>query len=231
MMSMAPPTGRVDVLVVAAHPPELVGLRNALTERLDGFVRNLRVVAKAIGIGMPAAGAGMANRLQQIQPRCVILLGTCGVYPGLPQYRPNDVIVGTRIVLLDHAVLAGRAAFPDPMQIAIDAHALMATGVAAAGQRVQKASVATTLSLTTGDELAAKVHAATGCEAENLEAFAVGLACSAATVPYGVVLGVTNVVGGRGREDWRTYQRSAAVSAAECLISWMQQGAQGLPHT
>lgn len=230
MMSMAPTGPRPDVLIVAAHAPELAGLRTALTERLDAHVRNLRVVGKTIGIGMPAAGAGMTNRLSQLAPRCVVLLGTCGVYPGLQQYRPNDVVVATRLVLLDHSVVAGRAAFPDPMQIAIDPHPLMATALASAGPRSKAAPVATTLSVTTADDVAARVHGATGCEAENLEGFAVGVACAAAQVPYACVLGVSNVVGSSGREDWKSYQRSAVVAAAEVIVAWLQQGAPGLPH-
>ena len=227
MQSVPPP--RVDVLVVAAHAPELVGLRPMLTDKLDGTIRGLRVVGKTLGIGLPVAGSGMANRLTQLAPRCVILLGSCGVYAGVADYRPNDVLVASRIVLFDHAVAAGRAAFPDPMTTTVDTHALLTAGLGT-GPRTRVAQVATTLSITTDDALASTVHRASGCEGENLEAFAVALACHAATVPFAAVLGVTNVVGSRGREDWRTFQRSAASTAADCVVAWMQQGAQGLPH-
>ena len=221
---------RVDVLVVAAHAPELVGLRPSLTEKLDGSISGLRVLGKTIGIGMPIAAIGMANRLTQLAPRCVVLLGSCGVFPGLPQYRPNDILVAGRIVLVDHAVSAGRAAFPDPMTVTIDTHPLLAAGLGAAGPRTRVATLATTLSITTDDQLASSVAQSTACEGENLEAFAVALACHAANVPFAAVLGVTNVVGANARDDWRTYQRSAAVSAADCIVSWIHQGAQGLPH-
>lgn len=221
---------RVDVLVVAAIGPELVGLRPTLTEKLDGSIRGLRVMGKTIGIGMPIAGSGMANRLTQLAPRCVVLLGSCGIYPGLTDYRPNDVLVAGRISLLDHAVAAGRAAYPDPMTTTVEPHALLAAGLGAAGARTHLASLATTLSITTDDALASGVHRSSGCEGENLEAFAVALACLSASVPFAAVLGVTNVVGSKARDDWRTYQRSAAVAAAECVVSWIQQGAQGLPH-
>lgn len=220
---------RVDVLVVAAYAPELVGLRPLLSEKLDGSIRGLRVVGKTLGIGMPIAGAGMAHRLNQLSPRCVVLLGSCGVYPGVADYRPNDVLVASRIVLFDHAVAAGRAAFPDPMTVSVDTHPLLAAGLRT-GQRTHAASLATTLSLTTDDALAATVSRASGCDGENLEAFAVALACHAANTPFAAVLGVTNVVGSKARDDWRTFQRSAAIAAADCVIAWMQQGAQGLPH-
>jgi len=224
------PAQRVDVLVVAAHAPELVGLRPSLTEKLDGSIRGLRVMGKAIGIGMPAAGTGMANRLHQLAPRAVVLVGSCGIYPGFSQYRPNDILVASRIMLIDHAVAAGRAAFPDPMTVTVDTHPLLSAGLGAAGPRTRVAPLATTLAITTDDVLAASVSQSTSCEGENLEAFAVALACHAANVPFATVLGVTNVVGSKAREDWRTYQRSAAVAAADCIVSWIHQGAQGLPH-
>lgn len=224
------PAQRVDVLIVAAHAPELVGFRPALSDRLDGTIRGLRVMAKTIGIGMPIAGSGMAFRLTQLAPRCVVLVGSCGVYPGFPDYRPNDILVASRISLVDHAVTAGRSAFPDPMTTTVDAHPLLTAALGAAGPRTRVAPLATTLAVTTDDALANSAGQTTGCQGENLEAFSVALACVAASVPFTAVLGVTNVVGSSGREDWRTYQRSAALAAADCVVTWIHQGAQGVPH-
>jgi futalosine hydrolase len=220
----------VDILIVAAHPPELVGLRPALGDRLDGAIRGMRMVAKTVGIGLPIAAAGTANRLQQLSPGCVILLGSCGVYPGLPHYRPNDVLVPSRIVLLDHVVLAGRGAFPDPMTVTTDPHPTMTAALGQSGPRTRVAALATTLSITTDDQLAGAVFQGTSCEGENLEAFGVALACAAADVPFAAVLGVTNIVGSTAREDWRTYQRSAAIAAADVVVAWAARGAPGLPH-
>ncbi len=224
------PAQRVDVLIVAAHAPELVGFRPALSERLDGNIRGLRVMAKTVGIGMSIAGSGMAFRLTQLSPRCVVLVGSCGVYPGLLDYRPNDILVASRIALVDHAVAAGRSAFPDPMTTSVDAHPLLSAALGAAGPRTRVAPLATTLAVTTDDALAASVGPLSGCQGENLEAFSVALACVASSVPFAAVLGVTNVVGSNGREDWRTYQRSAALAAADCVTTWIHQGAQGVPH-
>lgn len=220
----------VDVLVLAAHAPELVGLRPHLGDQLNGHVRGTYVVAKTIGVGMAVSGAGTANRLQQLNPRCVILLGSCGVYPGTTAYRPLDIVIVGRCHLFDPSVAAGRAEFPDPMQTVLDPHPTLGPGlVAAAAGRGRIAPVATTLAITTDDAVGNAVFGATGFEAENLELFPVALACKAATTPFSAVLGVTNVVGSTGRTDWRQYQRDAAIAAAEVLVSWVHNGAPGLP--
>jgi len=230
--SLFPPGGPVgaDVLILAAHRPDLVGLRSTLSEQLDGVVRGLHVLGKTVGLGMPVAGGSSANRVARLAPRSVILLGTCGVYPGLAQYRPHDVMIASKLHLIDHAVLAGRAMFPEPMQTTLETHSLLAAGLCAAGQRTRIAPVATCLSITSDDALAAHVHKSTGCEGETLEAFAVAHACHAAQVPFAAVLGVTHIVGSRGRDDWRQFHRQSVVAAAEVVVSWIHNGAQGLPH-
>jgi nucleoside phosphorylase len=230
-MSQPLPQMQVDVLILAAHAPEFVGLRPHLGDSLHGVVRGLHVVAKTIGVGMAVAGAGAANRIHQLEPRAVILLGSCGVYPSNIEYRPLDIIVPSRCHLFDATVASGKAEFPDPMQTVLDPHALMSAGLCgAAGPRARQAPVATTLAINVDDAVARAVHPASGLEAENLELFPIALACLAANLPFSAVLGVTNVVGSQGRTDWMKYQRDAAVAAAEVIITWVQTGAQGLPH-
>lgn len=228
---MQPPTQRhADLLVVAAHAPEMAGLRPYLSDQLVGTIRGLTVRGKAVGIGMAAAGPATARGIIALNPRAVLLVGSCGVYPNLPQYRPHDVIVSTRVQLISHAVNAGKSEFPGPMQTQLECNALLAAGLTAAGGRVFSASVGCTMASTVDDAFAAAIHPATGCEAENLEAFSVAQACKAAEVPFAAVLGVSNIVGSTGRHDWMQFQRAAVNAAAEALVTWVQRGAQGLPH-
>lgn len=232
MYSMSPaPPDRVDVLILASHAPELVGLRAALTETLDGHVRAMRVLAKTVGIGLPVAAGGAAGRVTSLKPRAVILLGTCGVYPGLTYYRPHDVVIASRVSLVDRAALNQRAQFPDPMQTTVEPQQGLATGLCAVGPRTRLAPVASTLAFTTDDQLASSLQTQTGCEAENLEAFSVGLAASLASVPFAAVLGVTHITGSRGRDDWKQFQRQSSIAAAEVILAWIHNGAVGLPHS
>jgi nucleoside phosphorylase len=221
---------RTDILIVASHAPELAGLRAYLSDALIGQVRGLQIRAKPIGMGMAAAASATARGILATQPRAVILLGTCGVYPNLPQYRPHDVVVAGRVQLIDHAVAAGKAAFPPPMQQQIETHPLLVAGLRAVGGRTFVSPVASPLARTTDDVVASGVHPRTGCEVENLEAFAIAVACNAAEVPFTAVMGVSNIVGSTGDHDWRMFQRDAVTRAAEALIGWVQQGAAGLPH-
>lgn len=227
---MHPDPNRTDLLVVAAHAPEMAGLRPWLSDSLIGTIRGLNVRGKAVGIGMAVAGPATARGIVAVSPRAVVLIGSCGVYPNLPQYRPHDVIVAKRVQLVSHAVNAGRSEFPGPMQTSIDCNPLLAAGLAASGARVFPAAVACTLAQTTDDVMAASVTSATGCDAENLEAFAVAQACKASDIPFTAVLGVSNVVGSTGSHDWMQFQRQSVNAAAEVIVTWIQRGAQGLPH-
>jgi nucleoside phosphorylase len=219
-----------DLLVVAAHAPEMAGLRPYLSDQLVGSIRGLSVRGKAVGIGMAAAGPATARGILAMQPRAVLLLGSCGVYPNLPQYRPHDVLVASRLQLVSHAVHAGRSEFPGPMETRLEPSQMLGVGLSAAGPRVFVAPVACTMARTVDDTVAASIHPATGCEAENLEAFAVAQACRAAEVPFAAVLGVSNIVGSTGNHDWAQFQRAAVTAAAEVIVTWIQRGAQGLPH-
>ena len=224
------PTEKVDVLVVAAHAPDLAGMRAALGENLNAHIRGLFVCGKAIGIGAPMAAVGMTGRIKQLAPRAVVMIGTCAVYPGQSTYRPNDVVVANRFTLVDPNVLAQRASFPAPMQTTVEAPALMCQGIATIGNRARMAPIASTLGSTTDDALAAQLLAATGCEAENLEAYSVALACSSLQIPFACVFGVSNVAGSRASEDWRQFHRSAVTAAADVLTNWVHAGAPGMPH-
>jgi len=219
-----------DLLIVAAHAPEMAGLRPYLSDQLIGTVRGLRVRGKAVGLGMAAAGPATARGILAVNPRAVVLVGSCGVFPNLPQYRPHDVLVANRVQLVSHAVNAGRSEFPAPMQTAVECNPLLGAGLASGGGRVSLGAVACTLARTTDDAMAAGIHPATGCDAENLEAFSVALACRAAEIPFAEVLGVSNIVGSTGIQDWMQFQRAAVNAAAETIVTWIQRGAQGLPH-
>jgi len=224
------PAAQVDILVFGAAGPDLRGLRQHLGERLDGEIRGLHVTAKTVGIGMPVSGGAAAKRVFQLLPKAVIHLSTCGIYPGVPEYRPHDVLVANAYRLLDHTVASGRASFPEPMVTELSPNPMLTAGLSAIGPRTTGAAIGTPLASTTDDALAADALRRTGCHAENLEAFSVAHACSLAEIPFTSVLGATHVVGSRGREDWRQFERQATIAAAEVVITWIVNGAPGLPH-
>jgi nucleoside phosphorylase len=221
---------QADVLLVAAHAPDLAGMRNFLGEKLDGQMRGLTIKTKVLGFGMAVAAASCARGVQALNPRAVIMIGTCAVFPGLSQYRPYDVLLPTKVQLADASVLARKAAFPDPMQTSVECHGLLRSALAASAPRAAQTVIASMMAPVTDDTLAASLHAATGCDADNSELFGIAAACQAASVPFAAVLGVSNLVGSTGRHDWAQFQREAVTQAGQCIGTWLHNGAQGLPH-
>jgi futalosine hydrolase len=184
----------VEILVVAAFPPELEGV--------DGV---------AVGIGMAAAAAGTQRALAERRPEGILLVGTCGVYPGHP-LSIGSVVVARRVHLVSTAVVEGRGGFPPRMDDPIDA-TLTPPGSAA--------DVATTLAVTIDDALAATITARTACQVEHLEAHAVASVCARAGVAFGALLGIANVVGSRARDEWRANHELAGNAAAAAVKGWL----------
>jgi nucleoside phosphorylase len=219
-----------DLLLVGAHAPDFAGMRAFLGERLDGQMRGLTIKTKVLGFGMAIAAAACARGVAALAPRAVVLIGTCAVFPGLPNYRPYDLILPTRAQLVDTMVLQKRASFPEPMQTSVECHPLLRAALAASGPRSSTVPVASMMAPISDDGLATTIQPASGCDAENNELFGVAAACQAANVPFAAVLGVTNLVGSTGRHDWAQFHREAVTQAASLIGTWLHNGAQGLPH-
>jgi nucleoside phosphorylase len=222
-------TKGADVLILAAHAPELLGLRGALGNALAGVVEGLRVVCATVGVGMPVAGSGTMRHVRDARPRAVILLGSCGLYPSRTEFRPLRPVIPKGIRLVDSAALSDKAAFPAPMQLLLEPDPALSNGIAEGDPNALRTELATTLSITTDDALAARIAKRSGCCAENLEAFSVAIACAARDLPFTAVLVSTNEVGSSGRAQWSKHQRKAAERGAKLLLDWIGRGARGLP--
>jgi nucleoside phosphorylase len=217
-----------DLLILAAHTPELLGLASHLSEPLSGTIEGVRVSCATVGVGLPIAGVGAMRHLQDIKPRAVVLLGSCGLYPRDAAFAPLIAVIPNVVRVIDPNVLDGHAAFPLPMQARAECDRALADGLAEIDAQCLCGDVATTLSITTDDDTAAKMGARSGCCAENLEAFSAALACAALALPVACVLIATNEVGSRGREQWFRQQRAAADRGANLLLDWLRRGAPGL---
>ncbi len=216
----------MDLLIVAAFPPELGALRKRFGDAMRGSIAGREIAAEAVGIGLPGAAVGAATRIATLAPRAVVMVGTCGVYAlsrtALPVLR---VAVARRVRLVAPAVVEGRAAFPDPMSLACDAAGAMSTALVAAGG--VHADIATTLAVTTDDALADRISRASACAVEHLEAYAVARACATFGVPFAAALGVANIVGSTARDEWRTHHRAAGDAAVALVVAWLDAGAAG----
>jgi nucleoside phosphorylase len=107
------------------------------------------------------------------------------------------------------------------MSISLDADAAVAEALCrATGARL--ADIATTLAITVDDRTAARIAVASSAQVEHLEAHGTATACAAQSVPFGVVLGVANVVGAHAREQWRAHHRAASQAAADAVLRWLR---------
>jgi nucleoside phosphorylase len=192
-------------------------------------VHGLRIAAAEVGVGITAAGAGSARALAQAAPRAVVLLGSFGAYPGPASLPIGQLLVPTTVHAIDPAVLQGRAALPDVMAQRSECGAELAAELARSSANVARGALATTLGITTDDELARELGERSACCAENLEAVAVALACDSAQIPFAALLSCTNHVGSLGRAQWAAEHANAARATANALLAWLARGAPGLP--
>jgi futalosine hydrolase len=219
------PKVRVQVLILAAFSPELAPLRAELGDTMTGAIGGRSVAARVVGVGLPSAAAGAAAHVAELQPDAVVLVGTCGAYLGAG-LRIGEVIVARRIHLVDPGSLEGRAQFPEPVCVVLEAHIGMTDALSAGSAR--PCSVATTLAITVDDAVAARIAERIGAQVEHLEAHGVAIACASRGVAFAAALGIANFVGARGREEWRDHHAVAEAAAVRSVLRWLDAGAPGV---
>ncbi len=174
-------------LFLAAFPPEIAGL-DPTADRAT------------VGVGLVEASLGAAAIIAERAPRHVVLIGTVGAYPSAG-LEIGDVVTAERVL-----VASSSGAIVDAMPASV---------IAAPIATARRVVVATTLSITTDDDVAILLEKSTGAHVEHLEAFAVARACEHAGVKFSAVFGVANVVGSHGRDQWReNHERAAAAACA-----------------
>ena len=191
------------LLVTAAWAPELERFRELLAESAPKDV-----TLEPVGIGLVDAGIGLTRCIMTRHPSHILAVGTAGAAPksGL---SIGDVVVGESVRLVDPAVVEGRAALPYASEAAFDP--AMVDAVFSAGAR--PCVIANPLGITTDDALATKL--AVLAPVEHLEAYALARTAHAFGVKCTIVLGIANVVGSKGREQWRANHVRASALAAE----------------
>jgi nucleoside phosphorylase len=199
-------------LVVAAFDPELVRFRElagALAWRRHPWA------VEVLGVGVVDAAVEMTRCIASHAPSHALLLGTCG------SLRAAAAPTGA-VVCASRARLTAEAGAELPPQMrteqALDP-ALHAALVAAGARSVV---VANTVGVTTDDLAAARL--AESADVEHLEAFAFARACTAHGIAGGVVLGVANAVGSRGRAEWRANHLAASARAADLAWRLLSRG-------
>lgn len=197
-------------LVLAAWRPELAAFTAAFRKTRS---RPL-VVTEVVGVGLVEAALGAARAIAAHRPKVVYLVGTAGSLPGSP-VDLGDVAVIDQMTLCEPN-LPSVSELPAPMPTKASCHGPLARALCRqAGLPLVDAICP--LAITRAPRRA-HVLAETGAELETLEAFAVARAARAARVRFVAVLGVSNRVGPRGRQEWLTYGPAAVAKA--CEVVW-----------
>lgn len=215
MLTNSPNTmaNALKLLVVAAWEPELLRFRERLAA--SGGV-GIEIAMEVLGVGLVEASLGMMRCVARHKPDLALLLGTGGVLPRTEAPRLGDAVAASRVRLLDAGILDGVSQLPAPMPAEAALDVAMHEALVGAGARSVR--IANTLGITVDDALAARMVSAGRDDVEHLEAFAFARACASASVPCGIVLGIANVVGSRGRAEWLANHTAASAHAAD--IAW-----------
>ena len=181
------------MLFLAAFLPEL--------GTLEGEVVGVGLVESAIGTTRVLSSRRAGDVAH------VVLVGTVGAYPN-SGLSIGDVVACESIAL----AAASGALVEGAMPTSIETDRALTECFAA-----KRARVATTLTITTDDDVACELERTTRAHVEHLEAFAVARACAVANVPFTAIFGVANIVGSRGREAWRANHERAAAAARDVI--------------
>lgn len=203
---------------MSAWAPELARLKSAGARLGPG---RRRVVLAAVGVGLVEAAVGASRLIAAHRPRAVLLIGTAGVYPG----HRRELAVGSAVAVEETVLLPtarpGSHAFlpafvPDRQRSSTGllGHIVRAT-------HLPTAHVACPVAISASVRMARAAARHSGCALENLEAFAVARAAVAAHVPFAAILGVANVVGPDGHDEWKRNAGRAAAAACEAAFAFL----------
>ncbi|MBL8857213.1 MAG: futalosine hydrolase [Planctomycetes bacterium] len=224
--------------------PTLVLIPTAVERRRiedHGSLESASALISLCGFGPIAAAARTAELLATLRPARVLLVGICGTFDaerlpvgsavefdavaiegigagegatlmgptamGFPQWPGGEA--GDSQPIHDRIVLAGRSALADASALRDPARAALLLTTCAASASPEQAALRR-----------ARFPEAL---AEDMEGFAVALACALAEVPLSIVRGVSNVVGDRDPANWRI--PSALGAARLCALEVLRSSA------
>jgi len=167
---------------------------------LGGFP-NRATQVELCGFGPVAAAARTAELVARHAPARVLLVGIAGTY------EPARLSLGSAASFREVALEGIGSGFPHWPGIE-DRLALVPGGAAAA------LLLTVCRACDSPAQAGERLQRFPGAAAEDMEGFAVALACALARVPCTIVRGISNVVGQRDKRSWRI---PAALAAARTL--------------
>lgn len=189
-------------------------LERARLADLGGFGVGAALVDLA-GFGVAASGARTAERLAVLRPARVLLVGIAGTYDA-ERAPVGSALAFGRVVVDGIGVGTGRDYVPPPKlgfpqwpKAGVEAQPIF--DELALAWPSEALLVTTAAASANPSEAAWRRERFPAAIGEDMEGFAVALACALAGVPVAIVRGFSNVVGDRESRNWRI---PSALSAA-----------------
>ena len=166
---------------------------------------------EVVGIGPVVAAVNSAVLLNQRKPTRVLLVGTCGSYPGGP---PIGTAVMARRVGLSYGVAAMGLGYVPRAPASVNCAPDLLTQTS-----LLVADVLTAGAVTTDTTLAERLS--DGWGVEHLEAFGVAFACAQAGIEFNAILGVANEVGPNAHVQWLSHREAAQQAARQAAQAFL----------
>jgi nucleoside phosphorylase len=218
-MSSAEGLAGIRTWVVSAWWPEQRDLVDAFATNSNAIVYNDNITLCGTvgflrtGVGTPRAAAALAHTLavgkfHGSQPDAVLFLATAGAYSS--QHTLGSAHLVSAVSWSDGDLLRGDSYLP---------------GLDGGSERLVSAlqpfsegalSALSTPGITVSMELSGVLSKQ--ADFENLELYGVALAAEEFSVPWGAVLGISNVVGPDAHPQWREHHLAASRAAQQLLM-------------
>ncbi|MBU3917296.1 hypothetical protein KKA14_17320 [bacterium] len=172
-----------------------------------------------------SAGVGYLESAIQLQSllfrftdiKKVIFCGSAGVYPGVNTIKTGDVCLCQETILCDSAAEIGLGLYASILpRNAIQSNLEI-------NDSLCSSRVLTTLSLTANDDLAISLRQNTKADLENMELYGIASVCQKHSVLWNAILGITNIVGCNGHQEWSRNFRAMGKLASDFLFKNMKE--------
>jgi nucleoside phosphorylase len=157
-----------------------------------------KVLLSSVGVGSIDAAINLQYIFFQYpQIEKVVFCGTAGAYLKNSNFKIGTIYIGKETFLCDGAA---------EMKLSQYAFYMSQQGLKSdfnLKQNIEKAKVATTLTITKDDNLASIIARNTKADLENLELFGLAKVCVLHKKVWTAILGVTNYIGKEGHLQWK----------------------------
>lgn len=187
--------------------------------QLDSLATAMDGQVHLCGLGLVHAGINTTQMVHRLQPRCVWLLGIAGTYLGRLQI--GEAYEFSQVGCYGVGVGSG-VDYQSPIQLGwAQSLSLESTDMIHLNDLSPRRQLLSVVAASAGPaEAELKIRHFSEAEAEDMESFAVALACQTLGVPLRIIRGISNQVGERNHQRWLAAE---AMQAAIRLTSQLRE--------